>query len=369
MKIGIITFCRTEDNYGQVLQCFALQEYLRRLGHKPFLIQYDERKSSKIVGEKRKSRLRYITHFQTYFRLYLQQKKEAQYARKEATHNRHFSEFIGRYITKDPKIYDCVSIMENPPKADAYICGSDQIWGGDLAFYLNFVPIGNIKIAYAPSFGGVKDFSEEYRHQVYNILKDFSFVGMREQSGVETCRIIGREDAVKVCDPTLLLSKEHYSELLPTKLDKSNPYIVLYLLGSPSRLKVKDVYKLAASKGWEVKYVASQGQSDAYSKEYVTIQEWVSIIHDAELVITNSFHGTVFSLIHSVPFITVPLTGSYSRMNTRVTELLSDIGLSRRILKSNLRELLDDEVDFSTFKKYQADNQRYVLDVFLDLLR
>ena len=352
MRIGILTFCNSRDNYGQVLQCFALQEFLRKAGHEPFLIRYREDRTSGAAGGERKSVLRYLKHFGTYYHLFQQRRKEAAYYREEAKHDRNFRSFIEEHIAASPIIYDRRTITERPPEADAYICGSDQIWGGDAAYYLDFVPKGKKKIAYAPSFGGVSNFTPTYREQVRTCLEDFAFIGMREESGVQTCRDIGRSDAIKVCDPTLLLSKEDYFRLLPPKNNSEKPYILLYLLGAPTNLNIKDLYKKAAQRGLDVKYVAAQGQYDAFPKTYPSITSWLRLIRDAEMVITNSFHGTVFSLICSRPFMTVPLTRSYQRMNTRITDFLTDTGFINRIgEKPELSNLT--KWDFSTFRSYQ----------------
>lgn len=352
MRIGILTFCNSRDNYGQVLQCFALQEFLRKAGHEPFLIRYRDNRTSRAAGGERKSVLRYLKHFGTYYHLFQQRRKEAAYYREEAKHDRNFRSFIEEHIAASPVIYDRWTITEQPPEADAYICGSDQIWGGDAAYYLDFVPKGKKKIAYAPSFGGVSNFTPTYREQVRTCLEDFAFIGMREESGVQTCRDIGRSDAIKVCDPTLLLSKEDYYRLLPPKSNSGKPYILLYLLGAPTNINVKDVYKMAEQRGLEVKYIASQGQYDSFPKIYPSITEWLRLIRDAELVITNSFHGTVFSLINTTPFITVPLIHSYKRMNTRITDFLTEIGLTNRI-SEKIVALSQEEMNFTTFHTYQ----------------
>lgn len=352
MKIGILTFCNSRDNYGQILQCFALQELLRNAGHNPFLIRYNEDRKSAATDKGQKSVLRYLKHFRTYYNLFWQQRKEEAYYQEESKHDRMFQKFIEEHITTSPNIYNRQSISDCPPEADAYICGSDQIWGGDLAYYLNFVPTGRKKIAYAPSFGGVSDFTTAYQEQVKTCLQDFSFIGMREQSGVKTCQDIGISDAIKVCDPTLLLTKEDYCRLLPSERISEKPYVLLYLLGAPTNINVKDVYKMAEQRGLEVKYIASQGQYDSFPKIYPSITEWLRLIRDAELVITNSFHGTVFSLINTTPFITVPLIHSYKRMNTRITDFLTDIGLTNRI-SEKIVALSQEEMNFTTFHTYQ----------------
>lgn len=353
-KVGIITFCSSKDNYGQILQCYALQQYLRKNGYGPFLIRYEktslqtERKSliSRLIS--------YICKFPTYYNLFKQQRREKLYVKCSRNEERRFDDFVKNHIVCSERSYSGEDLLKEPPLADAYICGSDQIWGGDYAYYLNFAPNDSKKIAYAASFGGRTSFTDEYTKEMRRLLHRFDFVGVREISGVETCVGLG-VDAVHVADPTLLLKKEDY-DLIRTSKERRRKYIFIYLLGNPTDLELCNVYDFAKRKQLDVIYVASQGQYDKYEKEYPTIGEWIDYIANAELVITNSFHGTVFSLIYSTPFITVPLSKGYERMNTRVFDLLSRAGLSDQIFSGNINEMNCSDVSFDQFVKYVKED-------------
>lgn len=357
MKIGIITFWTTKDNYGQILQSFALQQYLRNHGHEPFLIRYQD--TVKDGAFFKWSRIfRYVLQLPKYVSWYInhkkQQHKAEQYQLSVANVDRRFVDFFLTNIKYTEEIYTEESIRQNPPVADAYICGSDQIWAGDWAYYLDFATDDKPKIAYAPSLGGITSFTPEYEQHMKNLLSRFSFIGMREQSGVEVCHRLGRTDAVKVVDPTLLLSKEDYDKVrIPTKHDK--PYLLMYILGNPMACKVEEIYEYAKTRGLVVKYVTF-GHADNYEHLYPQVGEWIDLIANADMVITNSFHGTVFSLIYHTPFITIPLNHGYERMNTRVEELLNASRLSSQLYSGELISC-DDTPNFSSFDVYRKEQE------------
>lgn len=369
MKIGVITFSSSKDNYGQMLQIYAMQHFLRKLGHECFLIRYlDARKDD--ASFKWNKILIYLRKFPLYVSWYIKRKNDRHlqkaYGNSSNNELRRFDKFLFDNVDMTSQMYDAQSILQNPPQADAYVCGSDQIWGGDWAYYLNFAPDNAIKIAYAPSMGGVSTFTSEYEVEMKKLISRLDFIGMREQSGVDVCQRLGRTDAVKVADPTLLLGKQDYDKIrIPVKKTKS--YIFLYLLGNPIRQNTKVFYDYAKTKGLDVVYVASQGKNDSYEKFPAQVGEWIDLLADAEIVITNSFHCTVFSLIHKKKFITIPLCNGYERMNTRIDELLKEVSLESQILHGNLKEMRTD-ICFDNFSSYQETELKRTTDYFMRLL-
>lgn len=278
---------------------------------------------------------------------------------------RRFWQFIEQHINKTSKRYSTEELHTNPPEADVYICGSDQVWSHDPSYFLDFVPEGKVRLAYAPSFGGISRFTPEYAARLSYLLGKFRAVSCREQSGVNICHRLGRSDAVKVVDPTLLLTAEDYDRVRQPR-QPGRPYLLLYLLGSPIEMKVSEVYDYAAKRGLQVVYVASQGKVDSYPKLYASIGEWIDLTAGAELVVTNSFHSAVFSLIYHRPFVLVPLTGGFSRMNTRTEELLHATGLESRCYRGSLAEVADGEaLSFEVFDAYIA-RERAQSQMFLE---
>lgn len=362
MKIGIITFWTTKDNYGQILQSFALQQYLRNHGHEPFLIRYQDtvKEGASFKWYRIFTYLLKLPIYVSWFvKQKLMQRKAARYQQSVAKVDRHFPDFMNAYIKHTEEVYTEETIRQNPPLTDAYICGSDQVWAGDWAYYLDFAPENKPKIAYAPSLGGLTSFAPEYEAHMKSLLNRFSFIGMREQSGVEVCHRLGRKDAVKVVDPTLLLTREDYDKIrIPTKYGK--PYLLMYILGNPMACKVEEIFEYAKSRGLEVKYVTS-GHADNHKHIYAQVGEWLDLIANAKMVVTNSFHGTVFSLIYHTPFITIPLNNGYERMNTRVEELLKEGGLTSQLYAGKLGQC-DTNPDFSKFDAYRKIQEGFSHD-------
>lgn len=355
-----MTYWSSKENYGQLLQCFALQQFLKKMGHSPFLIKYCP---TPIIRKRSilQKLFSYILHFPAYIqyaRLLFVQRRNRKYIDNSANIKRRFDSFLENFIDSTEKSYTQDDLFETPPEADAYICGSDQIWGGDEMYYLPFVPKEKKIIAYAPSFGGISSFSDEYEVCLKKYLARFDFLGIREQSGVDLCKKLGFSNAVKVVDPTLLLSSDDYDSIrIETK--NSKPYIFLYLLGNPCACKVEDIYKFAKQKGLDIIYVASQNQNDKYEKVNPQIGEWLDYLVKSEFVITNSFHCTVFSLIYKKKFMSIPLVGGFERMNTRIEELLSHAGLNQAIYKGNIESIYTASFDFSKFYLFK-DTQKEI---------
>lgn len=365
MRIGTITFYEREDNYGCILQCFALPCFLKSMGHEAFFIKnkYEHNGSSasilsRILGIFRRCFFHPYKAYKTYMEnkevLALIKRRELQFKK----HPRYFDQFTSQYIPSTDKIYTQFELLASPPKADAFVCGSDQIWGGENpAMYLKFAPKGVKKIAYAASFGGLIP-SSKTKAYIKECISDFDLITIREKDGVMYCKEeLGREDAVLVPDPTLLLTIDDYKKslgIVDTKTKSEEPYIFLYLLGNTMTVETNEIMDFASRHGLDVKYVASGGREDEYFKEYPQVIDWLKMINDASFVITNSFHGTVFSLLFRKQFVTIPLDKAYKRMNVRISSLLESIQLENRIYKDNF-DVLFDNIDFECFELYQSN--------------
>ncbi|WP_320995988.1 polysaccharide pyruvyl transferase family protein [Bacteroides sp.] len=354
MKIGVVTYWQSKDNYGQYLQCYAMQAYLKKLGHEPFLLRYAPTKPE--IKVEIKSFKDLILYLPRYYRRKKMQNAVNEdikrWTKEGGLIQRNFAEFLKNNI-QCSSVFSREDLLKNPPIAKAYICGSDQIWGSnDLTYYLDFVPENTIRVAYAPSMGGITSLPEDLCKTLQPILKKFSFIGMREKSGVDVCQSLGLKDTVKVIDPTLLLTKYDYDKILtPQKKDK--PYAFIYLLGNTTVCPTEKVMEYVSSKGLEPIYVVSQRRYDGYEKIFATLGEWLGYLSNADLVITNSFHCTVFSLIYNKPFITLALGDKFRRMNNRLEELLSDANLLSQFIFEDIESAPIDNLDFSSFRKYQ----------------
>lgn len=349
MRIGIITYWSSSDNYGQQLQCYALQTYLKGLGHDAYLIRYMP--TSHIPLWRR------IARFIKYHLLTPSGQKEkdkalAMVSQKNELNNvkRDFIGFRAKYIVSTDIVYHSIKeLREYPPTADVYICGSDQVWNNRLedentaGWFLDFGSPKTKRLSYAASIGREIE-TKEYKTLV-KYLKLFNAISVREQKANNLCHQLGFEKSIIAIDPTLLLCSSDYSALNSNiKLESSSkPYVFIYLLNirNCGEIYWNEFNKLIQSDGFAVRVVASSGYLPAqnflpgYQNEHATIPEWLSLIKHSEYVITTSFHGVVFCLLYHKPFYAVLLNNEYSKGNDRIVSLLKSVGLNNRIISSN----------------------------------
>ena len=343
MIIGIVTFWEAYDNYGQVLQCWALQKKLESMGHKPYVIRYKlngvvkEDVKQKVVGYLRKiyRSLKSIIKGD-YYNLKLVKKNNSK---------RDFEGFRNRFYNLSPEIYNSISeLRKNPPSADSYICGSDQIWGYKIkeeesdVFYLDFGNDQLLRIAYAPSFGMVS-YPNELKQKLAGRLSRFDAISVREYGGVKICEEVGFH-AEHVLDPSLLLNGTDYKKIMDIKKNVIEDYVFVYSINvnNPNDLSWESIKKYSKERGLKVIATASSGYLparellDGAIYEYPRVNEWLSLIAYSKLVVTTSFHGIAFCLIYHKPFVYVPLKGEHSSGNCRVSELLDSLNLTAQIL-------------------------------------
>ena len=335
LLIGIITHWRGKDNYGQILQVFALQNVLKNMGHNVYLIKYissgpDQRSKTEKI-------LRILSVFNPYkLIIYWRERKKKYLLSKEwKEHPRNFENFFDHYINTTDILYTIDTLKKNPPLADVLICGSDQVWNKlESSYFLNFGPQNILRIAYAASFGAAS-YSKLQIKRLYHLLQPINHIMVREPEGIEICRKAGRTDAQCSPDPTLLIQVTEYLRIakLPNQTKK---YLLLYLLGNRHDININLIYEFAKKENLEIIYIASQGQVDKYPKVYPSIEEWLGYICQAEYVITNSFHGTVFSILFNRYFLTIPLIGHSAKMNSRITTLFKTYNMENRFFDNNI---------------------------------
>lgn len=356
MKIGILTFWWTTDNYGQILQCYALQQYLKKHGHEAFLIRYN-------------SYTEINKHYLTYsFRKMFSLKNIVSFSKKSVNKillkiyrqnsNREFDSFRKKYISLSDRIYESYEdLKNNSPEADIYIVGSDQVWNPNCigvgnakskisnniinAYFLNF---GTAKrISYAASFSNSK-LPVAYKNKITPLLQEFDYISVREQEGVKICEECERSDAQWVCDPTMLLNAEDYRKLYQEDLNiriKTKKYILLYILNNDIKFDINKVYNFAKEKNLEVVYITANGKWDKKEQFNATVTEWLYLIDNAEYVITNSFHCGVFSTIFNKKYGIIPLSGKCLPMNKRFDNLFERANITSRYVNENDFSILE----------------------------
>lgn len=364
MKIAILTFYWAQDNYGQLLQAYALQKYLSSYGHNVYLIRYN----FETDYTKRPLILRLFKAFNL-LKLFCYLKNKRHFAlilKEQAENDRHFDDFRKNYFTFSREYRSFSELEQNPPEADAYIVGSDQVWNclwfnenQISSYFLGFGDEKTKRLSYAASFGLTK-LSEEAEKIITPLLKRFDYVSVREKSGVELCLKCGK-NAEWVCDPTFLLRAEDYRKLYREQhiTERKNAFLLLYMLSNENDFDIQKAYDFAQKKNLEVVYVTGNGVLDRRKKTFASIPEWLYLVDNAEFIITNSFHCGVFSAIFHKKFALVPLTGNAASMNSRFDSLFE-------ILKIDVRFISDG--DFSSLEKEYEPFMPAASKTFTDML-
>ena len=334
MQIKTIT-CHDVYNHGASLQAYALQTYLSSLGHDVEIIDY---KPDYLSGHYCLSVVSNPKFDKPVVKqLYLLAKLPGRLTALKR--KKIFDEFTRQYLhLTSLRYHSNEELKANPPKADVYIAGSDQIWntlfknGRDSAFYLDFAPKSARRITYAASFA-TKDVVEGYKPFVSKMLQGLDKISLREKISIPLLSSLGRADGVAVCDPVFLLSQQQWNDLLPKPEEKHDPYLLVYDSDGLERLKEVAI-KIAKQRNLKIYNIS------AYQLSYADKNYWCSgpldfvrLIRDAEFVISNSFHATAFSLILHREFCVVNRTEA---INERMYSLLEQYGLQNRMLDGSL---------------------------------
>lgn len=370
MKIGVMTFWWSQDNYGQLLQCYALQKYLRNLGHDAFIIRYRMPLLTRL--DLKGKLIKYGLHpwrILDGVKRVLSRRK----GRAELTvHSRQFDEFRAKFLKFSDREYTSLAeLRANPPEADMYIVGSDQVWRFDenfreediYAMLLDFGPEKVRRISYAASFGR-SDFSDEEVSRMAPLLSKFDKISVRELSGLGVCDRAGIANAQVVCDPTFLLPAAEYLKIAsPVMTEKK--YVFCYMLTNDCDFEYPKLKAWAERKGLDVVYVtgntnanSSFGDSKA-QKSFLEIPEWLGLLANAEYVITNSFHCCVFAAHFQRRVGIIELRGSHFGMNARIASLDS-------LCKSPIIRVSDNDFEkIETSSPQGIDGQIHVGSDFL----
>ena len=350
-KIGIVTWCKWNDNYGTILQAYALFTYIKELGYTPQIL--DDAHISSSYTLQKYGKIRSID----IYRKFLKNLKKAvlssdiferNCAKREIANDYLKHKLINYY--KKGVDYDRLSHIEK--HFDAFVCGSDQIWTPDINFFdpyyfLSFVT-KKPKIAYASSIGR-GGYPEELIPEIKNMLKDFRHISVREKSAAEYLTgAIGRE-VIACTDPTLLLNADKWiHDFKIASAGKSGGYVLFYFLGQDRWYK-KMTVDYCRNKGLKTIVLPMRkedaGLGDMMS--YPNVTEFLSLIYNAYYIITDSFHGMMFSVIFRKQFMICARfnDGDTISQNSRIEDFCSRINLTGRYVKS------PDEID-TVFKSH-----------------
>lgn len=367
MKIGILTFWWSADNYGQLLQAYALQAYLRAQGHDAYLIRYKWEKD--FTPSPLALRLLKACNPVLLFRFFSTRRRIHAAKQEQAAFDRGFDAFRDRYIAQSPRVYNSwTELCEDPPQADCYIVGSDQVWNfGAIplarcrsavhAYFLDFGKPETARLSYAASWGRVT-LPDEYAREIAPLLSRFRYVSVREESGVSLCAQCGFPGARWVRDPTLLLDAEAWRALYKENALRkpAGNYLFLYMLGNECDFDIETVYRFARERNLQVVYVTGNSIVDRREKWFATIPEWLFLVDHAEYVVTNSFHCCVFSVLFGKRFGAVPLIGNAAGMNARMDSLFELFRMKPRWFRGDFA-VLDRALDARPPDAFRFDLQ------------
>lgn len=362
-KIAILTL-PLHNNYGGILQNYALQAYLEKLGHKAYTLNYKPQRTkyttSRLFLSSMKRLLKKIMGDKNI--IFLNPQKQLTFLK---TAGRYQMRFIKSYINEIIVEGALSSDFDKNNDFDIYIVGSDQAWRPRYSpnlknFYLDFVENTNArKIAYATSFG--VDFweaSQEITPFLSNKAKEFDAISVREKSAIDLCDKYLGVNAVQTLDPTMLLDIEDYIKLVKAenedvKIGKNKVCIYILDIDHDRNSIIDEVCKI---KGLDVHRVGKPVKSG-----FPSIESWINGFEKADFIITDSFHGTVFSILFNKPFISIGNTG---RGITRFKTVLNIFNLSSKLVfnyedfKSRKSEILN-EIDYSLVNQTLTEHRLF----------
>lgn len=349
MKIGILTF-HNSNNYGAVLQTTALYKKVKSINSDVEVIDYIcpnkvQTYKSLDIG-KHKSLVKNIYAF-------------LQFPVRKYKNNIFANEISQMYKISNNKYENNQDISKDYKKWDKVICGSDQIWNHDntkfdTTYLLDFIKEDNKKISYAASFG-LSDIDDKYKAKYTELLNKIENLSVREVRGKEIVKELTNRDSQVVLDPTLLLNKEEWIEFAQS-IPQNEKYVLIYTLGRNKEVD-KQAEIISKKLGCKVVKIATDAL-DFVSKYKCVIpnpQQYVDLINNAACVVTDSFHGTIFSVNLNVPFYTV--LKSTNKRNSRITGILDIVGLSDRVIYDRAKDIEITSINYLEVNK-KLDNER-----------
>jgi len=274
-------------------------------------------------------------------------------SRKELLRN--YKEFWDRHVAYTPQYTQQELTAGACGGFDIFIAGSDQIWnpvkfGLSPVYFLSFVGSGVRKISYASSFGNFHFRDKQMSEKIKGYLSNFSWISVREEHSVSELRERCGIEARTALDPTLLLGKEKWMDTLGfTGEGTDEPYLLVYLLGN-YRQNIAYAKQVARRLELPVRVLNQSPLADIFSRDHtrctyfpsVGPDEFVRLFSRASFVVTDSFHGTAFSINFNIPFISIE-----SRVPERIVSLLSPMGLMDRVVKVKAPQDISLDVDFT----------------------
>lgn len=364
MKVDFITR-HAIPNYGSILQTYATQKILEKLGCDSEVINYIQLEETggktiatncNIQSNNLKSKLKRIAY------LIVQQ--------PNVTHmHSKFAQFRKKYLKQTDKEYHTIyELKKDLPKADIYCTGSDQVWAKigakdyDEAYFLEFVPEGKRCISYAASFGKSK-IDEKLEQNLPHLLKKYETILVRENTAEDIIKNKGFNNAKQVLDPTLLLDKDEWNVISEKNKLENKEYILVYQLHHNKQMEnyLKELKKHTKLPIYRIHPSIYYGTKPGKFLYLPTPGQYISYIKNAKYIVTDSFHGTVFSLIFNKNFVDI-LPGETS---TRIESILKLVNQENRIIRDfNKFNWLEENIDYTQINKILKEQREISLNDF-----
>lgn len=343
MKIGIVTQ-PLHANYGGVLQNYALQQVLKRMGHEVWTLDY--------------WKYDWLNWADMAWRVLAHKMlgHQVKFGRTPAE-QRQFEVPLRRFVNKNmslttPRTKRFSKKTVQKYALEALVVGSDQVWRPIYNYdvsdcFLKFAQGLSVKrVAYAASFGtDAWEFTDAQTSECAALAKQFDGISVREKSGVGLCKDHLGVSAVHVLDPTLLLQAEDYAALCKD-IPQRKPFIFAYILDK-SEDKINSIQRFAEQRG--LPYYIKSADSGVSMED--SIELWLSYFRDAAFVITDSFHGTAFSINFNKDFY---VFGNAKRGNSRFDSLLGQLGLQDRVIKEQILKETKSHIDWNNVNKLKV---------------
>ncbi len=366
-KIGIITILNV-NNYGAELQAFALPHKLKSMGYHAEIINYlfyknpeykSESSAQPLIKTSPKNKLKdfvlkWIDKYSAFKHPEIAKRRRQRFDNFHKTHTP---------LSKPYKSYSELYTATLP--YDTFMVGSDQVWnpnnGTNIApYFLTFAPENANKVSFASSFG-VSSLNESYYNQYRPWLNHLNHIGTRELDGVNIIKKITGRNATHVVDPTLLLSKHEWEELM-VPYESKQPYILFFIF-KKNRYAEELAYKIQEKTGFKIIRVCKNEIPLESDDKILNIRdfgplEFLGLYSGAEIVLTTSFHGSVFSLIFEKPFYTI--TPKSKDNNSRQESLVNTLNLQERLLREG------DDVNLDMLYAIDFKNVRKILGKQID---
>ena len=356
-KSAIVTIYDPSFNYGNKLQNYASLFLLEKMGMDIVTL------ITPIQYKNRFLRIKIFLNMVTGLKL----KGEINQAHYKRGIN--FMNFNKRYLKP---CSDLIRGTLDIKKYKYFFLGSDQVWNATFyneqnkqAFMLTFAEPEQ-KICFAPSFG-IEKLPREWENWFREQLATFPALSVREESGARIIKKLTERDATVLIDPTMMLDNEEWNIIAkkPKKIDTSHPYILTYFLGEKSKRVIEDIKKIAQEYNLTIYNLLDFSQLDLYASGP---REFVYLFSKASLILTDSFHGCVFSFLYSKPFLVYKREDNKANMFSRIEMFLKKFFIDRKYVDSGLKNELFEadyregkkilEVERKKFEKYLIDSMK-----------